>query len=106
MDNQFSLRLQEVKAKRQWLNKRPDKWDQQLGVEEISISKWFKQANAPITFKEDTNIFTSNLVDKEYTYLSYFETNTNFQLTPKNKQVQLKAGKEFKVEITGKKMNK
>ncbi|PFO80419.1 MULTISPECIES: CgeB family protein [Bacillus cereus group] len=103
MNNQFSSKLQEVKKKRQWLNKRPDKWVQQLGVEEISISKWFKQADAPIIFKDDTNTFTSNLMDTEYSYLSYFETNTNFQLSPKNTQVQLKAGKEVKVEIKGKK---
>ncbi|MGG0237409.1 CgeB family protein [Bacillus rhizoplanae] len=103
MNNQVSLKLQEIKKKRQWLNKRPNQWVQPLGVEEISDSKWFKQADAPIEFNEKANTFMSNLTDKGYAYLSYFETNTNFKISSKNKQIRLQPGKEYKIEITGRK---
>ncbi|PFA18408.1 glycosyltransferase [Bacillus cereus] len=103
MNNQLLSRLQEVKQKRQWLNKRPNKWMQLLGIEEIAVSRWFKQSDAPIIFDEKTNTFTSSLLEKDYAYLSYFETNTNFTMPPKNNQIRVQAGKEYKIEIKGKK---
>ncbi|EKN66473.1 hypothetical protein BABA_15227 [Neobacillus bataviensis LMG 21833] len=103
MISSISKKVEQINKTRTWLNQTQMTQFERKTVEEIGSSGWYKQANAPITFDQETNTFYSELPKGKHIYLSYKEQNTKFSISPEHADLNLQTGETYRVSIKGQK---
>jgi spore maturation protein CgeB len=103
---EVQYKLEQIKKKREWLDRQFNRRFILSPVEEIAETKWFKQSDTPIFFDIDKKMFTSDLPDGKHAYLSYYEKNTNFSMSPSETVLRLNGGQNYTFTLQGEKDRK
>ncbi|MGN7299109.1 CgeB family protein [Ferdinandcohnia sp. SAFN-114] len=101
MSKSIELKLEEIKQTRKWIENFTMYTSRE--VIEVEETKWYKQSDAPLVFKEKDQTFKVDLPDEKQLYLSYREPNTNFSNSPKDNFFNIHEGQRFNLNVKGKK---